>query len=402
MNVSVIGLGCISAIANDATSHIEAFRKELDGIAALSLFHSEHKFPVAEVKLSNRQLADALSLNRKRELSRTAMLAIYAAREAYYDAFPDGLPPISNPRIGIISSTTTGGMDLTEAHIKQYQRGPEAVGLATMLAHDAADSTEQIARYLGIDGFRSTISTACSSAANAIMLAARMIKLGMLDIAIAGGCDALCRFTINGFASLMVLDPEPCRPFDASRAGLNLGEGAGYLVLCREDLAHSTSYCTLNSWANSNDAYHQTASSPDGVAAHTAMQTCINEAKLDPTDISYINTHGTGTSNNDASEAVAIQRLFGSTPPPFSSTKSFTGHCLGAAAGIEAVYSVLALKNGLLYPNLRYQEPIEECPLVPITTFSEGRKLRHVLSNSFGFGGNNSSLLFSLPETKQF
>jgi 3-oxoacyl-[acyl-carrier-protein] synthase-1 len=210
--------------------------------------------------------------------------------------------------------------------------------------------------------------------------------------------DALSRFTLNGFNSLMILDKDFCRPFDRSRAGLNLGEGAGYLVLESESLAGrlgAEQLCRLSGYANTNDAYHQTASSPGGEAACEAMVRALEMSGIGPGDIGYINVHGTGTENNDAAEGAAMLRLFGKNPPPFSSTKPFTGHTLGAAAGLEAVFSVMALREGLIFPSLGFSEPIEELGLVPETVFREGEQIRHVLSNSFGFGGNNSSLIFS-------
>jgi len=210
--------------------------------------------------------------------------------------------------------------------------------------------------------------------------------------------DALSRFTLNGFNSLMILDRDWCRPFDRHRKGLNLGEGAGYLVLESDRITGGDPdrrICRLSGFANANDAYHQTASSPGGEAAFRAMSEALSMGGIDTGEIGYVNAHGTGTENNDASEGTALVRLFGDDLPPFSSTKSFTGHTLGAAAGVEAVFSVMALKYGLLFPNLGFTEPMEEPGIVPVTEGKEGISLMHVLSNSFGFGGNNSTLIFS-------
>ncbi|MDB5210188.1 MAG: beta-ketoacyl-[acyl-carrier-protein] synthase family protein, partial [Sediminibacterium sp.] len=258
--------------------------------------------------------------------------------------------------------------------------------------------TELVADQLGIKNYISTISTACSSSANAIFFAARLIRHGILDVAIAGGTDALTKFTLNGFNTLMILDREYCKPFDNARVGLNLGEGAGYVVLVSDKVAASLKkdpYCKLSGYNNANDAYHQTASSPDGTGSFLAMTGALSRSGLQPSDIDYINLHGTGTQNNDLAEGTAIKRVFGDVYPPMSSTKSFTGHTLGASGGIEAVFSVLSIKHGMLYPNLRFQTPMEELGLVPQTNFSKGNNIQHVLSNSFGFGGNCSSLIFS-------
>lgn len=391
MKVLVTGIGCVSAIGTNVNDHLLSFQEKRSGLGPVTLFPTNHTEPVAEVKLSNTVLKNKLGLPEQAVISRTALLGMLAAREAFEDADLSG---VTNLRIGLISSNSTGGMDLSEHFYPEFRQDPTRGNLHDIASHDPGDSTERIARLLGLNGFRTTISTACSSAANAIMLGARLIRQGILDIVIAGGTDALCKFTLNGFGSLLILDKTPCRPFDASRAGLNLGEGAGYLVLQSEKTSYRKTYCTLAGYANANDAFHQTASSSDGNGAYLAMKGALEKAGLSPDSIDYINAHGTGTPNNDASESAAIQRLFGIRIPPFSSTKAFTGHTLGAAGGVEAVFSVLALHHGILYPNLNFNQPIAETGLIPVTEYQTGVSIRSVLSNSFGFGGNNTSLLF--------
>jgi len=230
------------------------------------------------------------------------------------------------------------------------------------------------------------------------MLGARLLLNGKLDRVLVGGTDALAKFTISGFRSLMIYDDQWCRPFDESRTGLNLGEGAGFLLLENEKsiaLSGNKTLCYVNGWANAADAYHQTASSPDGKGATLAIQKAIHLSGFDTKDISYINAHGTGTKNNDLSESVALKNVFGSQIPLFSSTKPFTGHTLAAAGAIESVFSVLAITNQLVYPNLNFQSPIEETGLVPVTSLLTDKPVNTILSNSFGFGGNNSSIVFS-------
>jgi 3-oxoacyl-[acyl-carrier-protein] synthase-1 len=231
-----------------------------------------------------------------------------------------------------------------------------------------------------------------------MIYAARLIRNGYLDWAIAGGTDALSRFTINGFNSLMILDNELCRPFDDTRKGLNLGEGAGYVVLASEKMVALLAQqptVKLSGFANANDAYHQTASSPEGRGNFDAMSGALAEAGLQPSDIDYINLHGTGTANNDSSEGIAISRLFGTDLPYVSSTKTYTGHTLAACGGIEAIYATLAIEEGVVFPNLRFQHQMKELEFAPQTNLLEGKEIRHVLSNSFGFGGNCTSLIFS-------
>jgi len=229
------------------------------------------------------------------------------------------------------------------------------------------------------------------------MLGARMIKAGKLDRVVVGGTDCLSKFTINGFKTLMILSETDCRPFDANRTGLNLGEAAAFLVLESDKCVKKENKKVLgyvSGWANANDAFHQTASSKDGEGATLAMQKALKVAGLKPEDIDYINAHGTATENNDASESAAISRVFKDSVPSVSSTKAYTGHTLAAAAAIEAVYSVLALQNSTVFPNLNFETPIEETTIVPETEVII-KDINHVLSNSFGFGGNCSTLIFS-------
>jgi 3-oxoacyl-[acyl-carrier-protein] synthase-1 len=228
------------------------------------------------------------------------------------------------------------------------------------------------------------------------MFGARLIRHGLLDRALAGGNDAMSKFTLNGFNTLMILDKHPCKPFDKNRMGLNLGEGAAFLVLESEKaLGNRSPICELIGFANANDAYHQTASSPEGYGPFLSMSKALETAGLKPGSIDYINAHGTGTDNNDLTEGIAIERIFGDNIPPVSSTKPFTGHTLGAAGAVEAVISILSLQHQNIYPNLNYKDKIEELKFEPVRELRTGIKLENVLSNSFGFGGNDSTLIFS-------
>lgn len=392
MRIAVTGIGVVSAAGNSAGELLASIRSGCSGVGKPALLDTVHDFPVGEVRLSNDGLKSLLGLDSRRTVSRTALLGMFAARQALEDA-----PLFSGPphRTGLISGTSVGGMDLTEEFFREFIRDDSSGRLRNAAGHDCGYSTMKIAGYCGIGGFSTTISTACSSAANAVMFGAQLIRAGVLDRAVVGGTDALSRFTLNGFKSLMILDGSPCRPFDASRTGLNLGEGAGYIVLQREDTLETEPYCLLSGYANANDAFHQTASSAEGTGAWLAMKGALEMAGLAPEEIGYVNAHGTGTPNNDASEAAALCRLFGDRLPPFSSTKPFTGHTLAAAGGIEAVLAVLSVDKGIIYQNLNFKTPMEESAAIPNTEYSEGNDIRHVLSNSFGFGGNNSTLIFS-------
>lgn len=351
------------------------------------------QLPVAEVKMTNEELAVLAGM--PAHISRTALLSAIAAKEALHNA---GIGQLDGLRTGFISANTVGGMDKTEDFFADFLKDTLKGKLRNIINHECGAATELVADKLGVKNYVSTISTACSSSANAIFFGARLIRQNMLDLVIAGGTDALTKFTLNGFNTLMILDHQYCQPFDENRRGLNLGEGAGYVVLVSDKIAASLKTapaCTLSGYCNANDAYHQTASSPDGTGSYLAMKGALARSGLLPADIDYINLHGTGTQNNDIAEGTAIKLLFEGTYPEMSSTKSFTGHTLGASGGIEAVFSALAIQYGLVYPNLRFETPMKELPFTPATVFSKGKKINHVLSNSFGFGGNCSSLIFS-------
>ncbi|MCH2045184.1 MAG: beta-ketoacyl-[acyl-carrier-protein] synthase family protein [Saprospiraceae bacterium] len=393
--VFVTGIGIISAIGNNLAETITYIKSSATGVGTTKYLDTAHRetFPLAEVKLTNEQLHERIKMPNPEVYSRAASLGLLAAREALASA---QITDIEAHRTGLISATTVGGMDRSEPFYQNFVKKNEMEGVEVLLTHECGDSTEKIADALGIHSFVSTISTACSSSANSVMFGARLIKHGILDRAVVGGTDALTRFTLNGFNTLKILDEAFCQPFDQNRRGLNLGEGAAFLVIESEDTADKDRILAeLTGYANTNDAYHQTASSPEGLGAYLAMKNALDRAQLQPSDISYINVHGTGTLNNDLSEGRAMLRLFDGNLPMFSSTKAFTGHTLGSAGSIEAVLAVLAIQKGWIYPNLRFKNPIEELAIVPVTELKQELAIEHVLSNSFGFGGNSSSLVFS-------
>ncbi len=393
--VFVAGTGVISAIGNNLSENLDALENCRTGIGKMKYLDSVYrdKLPVAEVKLSNEALSQLAGLPVTK--SRTALLSAIAAREAISNA---GINDLKKYRTGFISANSVGGMDKSEKFFVQFLSGSNKGKLRDVIHHECGSVTELVADALGIKNHISTISTACSSSANAIFYGARLIKNNLLDVVVAGGTDALTRFTLNGFNTLMILDEQLCQPFDENRRGLNLGEGSGYIVLVSDKVAASLKMSptvTLSGYFNANDAYHQTASSPDGTGSYLAMSGALKQAGLKPSDIDYINLHGTGTQNNDIAEGTAIKRLFDASFPKMSSTKAYTGHTLGACGGIEAAFSILSLQHGMLFPNLRLQNPMKELPFTPETLLQKNIPLKHVLSNSFGFGGNCSSLVFS-------
>jgi 3-oxoacyl-(acyl-carrier-protein) synthase len=393
--VYIAGLGVISAIGNNIAEHLTAFEQERAGMGDITMLDTihRHQLPVAEVKLTNEQLADMTGL--PAGISRTALLSLVAAKEALADACISNL---SSLRAGFVSANSVGGMDKSEDFFVDFLADNTKGKLKNVYDHECGSMTEVVAEKLGITEFMTTVSTACSSSANAIFFGARLIKNDLLDVVIAGGADSLTKFTLNGFNTLLILDKEYCKPFDENREGLNLGEGSGYVVLVSDKVAKTlkkSPYCKLSGYNNSNDAFHQTASSPDGTGSYLAMRGALAKSGLQPSDIDYINLHGTGTPNNDSAEGTAIKRIFDPEYPPMSSTKSYTGHTLGASGGIEAVFSALSIRYRIIYPNLRFKTRMNEFGFEPVKHFLTGQHVNHVMSNSFGFGGNCTSLIFS-------
>ncbi len=396
--IVVTSLGILSALGKDADENLQSLLSLRSGVHTPELLKSihAHEFLMGEVAYSNDALSAMLGLpTGSNGYTRTTLLAMVAMQEVMKGIDKDQL---QNEGFAYINANTVGGMcaveDLYPEFIGDEMEGDFLKYIDTL---DCAESTQNVVDYFNIHPFTATISTACSSSANAIILGARMIQHGIVKRAICGGCDALSRFTLNGFHSLKNVDKQPCRPFDNTRFGLNLGEAAGYLLLETEQSAKERGaeiLAVLSGYGNTNDAYHPTAPSPNGNGAYNTMQLALSKAGLQPQDISYINAHGTATINNDAAEGKAIERLFENNIPLFSSTKPYTGHTLAAAGSIEAIFSIWSLQQQKAWPNLNFTTPMEDVSVRPVTTLTD-TGINHVISNSFGFGGNNVSLLFS-------
>ena len=392
-NIVITGEGIISAIGNDKAAVLQSLLDGRSGIVEMKHLHSSHhELPVGEVQLSNDEMKAMLALPIEEQTSRTSLMGMLAVRQALAEA---QLPETAskNRRVVLISGTTVGGMDITEQYYDSFATSDEH--LDCLKKHDCGSSTEEIAAMFGISEC-TTISTACSSAANALILGANLLKTGQADLVIAGGSEALTRFHLNGFNSLMILDHEPCRPFDAQRAGLNLGEGAAFVVMETEASARERGaeiHAWLTGYGNACDAFHQTASSDNGEGAYRAMTEALEMAHLKPEDIDYVNAHGTGTPNNDLSESAALKRVFAEKMPLISSTKAFTGHTTSASGSIETVICLLAMQHHFVPANLRWEHQIPD-GITP-TTGVKDVTLKHVVCNAFGFGGNDSSLILS-------
>lgn len=406
----ITGAGVVSAIGCGKSASLDALRSCRSGIGPVTYLQGGPEgLPAGEVPLSNEEMAALAGITLDQEWPRTSLMSVLALQEALEQAgitysgrktfpsakknadapgnvsLPENKSALSLCEIPVIGGTTVGGMDLTE---KIYPR--------VSPLHGCGASTDIAVEFLGGCREATTVSTACSSATNAIIFGANLLRSGKCECVVCGGSESLSAYHFHGFNSLMILDKEPCRPFDASRAGLNLGEGAAYLVLETEESALRRGVkpiAVLSGWGNACDAFHQTASSPEGEGAFLAMQKALVMAGLEPSAIDYVNAHGTGTPNNDASESAAIRRIFGSAVPPVSSTKPFTGHTTSASGSIKAVFCLLAMQHGFVPRQLNWSTPDPECVVPQVEPLD--KSLRHIVCNAFGFGGNDSSIILS-------
>lgn len=391
--IVVTGVGIITAMGDSVVANRNALIQGKSGIGKASHFKSKyaHTLPFGEIPQSTHELASILH-QRLPGITRTDLIALYAFQQALADAnLSDDI--LQQPSTALIGASTVGGMCLTDEMYSDANK-TEGPGSPYLQSYSNSAHTIFLQQQYHIGGFINTFNTACSSSANSIMYGARLIKNGFADRAIVGGADSLSKFTVNGFNALMILSDQPCKPFDANRKGLNLGEGAAFLVLEKEKNATGKKiYAELKGYGNSNDAFHPSSTSDTGEGPYLSMQKALKIAGLQPGDIDFINAHGTATENNDETESVAMLRLF-KNPPAFASTKCYTGHTLGAAGAIEAVYSILSLQNQEVYPSLNFENPIASTQLFPVVEYTK-MPLQHIMSNSFGFGGNCTSLIFS-------
>ena len=393
--VVVTGMGVVSAAGWTLDETWEAIVQGRSGLRALSLFESKRcgKLPVGEVR------GDAQARSGLAGGSRSDHLAVWAARQAWADAGLDA-SCFAPDRGAVVLGALTGGVLFTDEFLSRLHLENRAD--ASHLADRAGcNATDRIAEIFGLGGFRTTVSNACASGGAALGLGCDLIEAGEADVVLAGGVDSLNRVVLNGFNSLMLVSPDGCRPFDAERKGMSVGEGAGVLVLESEDHARARG-ARVRAWlagrGNTCDAHHVSAPQPEGRGISEAMRLALEGADLAPTAVDYINAHGTGTADNDLAEAKAIRALFGETPPAVSSTKRFFGHTLAAAGAIEAVVTVLALQRQAIPPNLGLRAVDPKIPLAPVVEYRPA-KLDVAMSTSLGFGGNNSAVLFCRPGT---
>lgn len=320
--------------------------------------------------------------SRNNRLLAAALQRLEPTLKRWRDANPEA-------RIGVVMGTSTSGISETEVALQQRMSTGDWPSDFRYCRHEIGATAEFVAYWCGVDGPVYTLSTACTSSARALASASRLIQAGLCDAVIAGGADSLCRLTVNGFSSLEAVSCEPCRPFSAERSGINLGEGAALFLVTGE-----SDGIQLKGYGETSDAHHISAPRPDGSGARGAMAAALQMAGVTPSEIDYLNLHGTATRQNDSMEARAVAELFvdGVT---CSSTKSLTGHTLGACGALEAAFCWLAMTHGRLPPHL---DPPD--PELPSLRYSQGeqRDVRRTLTNAFAFGGNNIALLLEKTE----
>ena len=396
--IAVTGAGIICSIGRNKSEVWQSIRESRAGIGELTRFPGE-TFPTTIAAEVEPHVGAMLPIGAReaKRLSRTDRLAVIAATEALRQANDGTSAPLPLDRAIVSTGTSTGGLlEGEDYYFRRLVRGRRRAPASRVLQQPTSGPSDAVARVFRLGGGVVSNATACASAGAAIGMAADYLRSRHADVAVAGGSDALCRLTYSGFNVLQAVDPEPCSPFAARRKGITLGEGAAYLILERWEDAVARGaviLAELCGYGASCDAHHPTAPAEDGRGAETAMRGALWEGGIGAEAIDYVNAHGTGTMLNDSAETKAILAALG-TATPVSSSKSYFGHTLGASGAIEAVISILALQEQLAPPTLRLQHPAEDCTLDYIPHTPRPMRMTNVLSNTFGFGGSNVSILF--------
>ncbi|WP_394839615.1 beta-ketoacyl-[acyl-carrier-protein] synthase family protein [Pendulispora rubella] len=399
LRISVTGVGLVTSVGETREATWAALRRGERGIFPIDLFDTTGQRASLGGAVRGLTLETAPKEYRGGAWSRSTLLALHAAREAMAQARLDP----RRVRVGLVVGATTGGMFETEARLAELHVRPDSQqAQLEMLAHPLTSTGDCLDEAIGPFWQIRTVASACSSGANALLVAANWLLSGRVDAVVAGGTDGLCRLTLSGFNALAAIDPEPCRPFDRRRRGLNLGEGSGFLVLERSTRALARGaepLAELAGWALGAEAHHITNPEPTGVAAGRIIRAAMDEAGLDASLVDYVNAHGTGTPLNDSMETAALRLALGHEIAriPVSSSKGQIGHTLAAAGAIEAGIAALTVHKQSLVPTAGLEEPDPNCSLVHVPGVGRDARVRAVLTNSFGFGGMDSALVFTEP-----
>lgn len=408
--IVITGLGCVTPVGIGKDKFWEAIKAGKSGLAPITRFDTKDFTCKIAAEVKDFNPTDYLDKKEAKRMDRFTQYAVVAGRLAIEDGNID-LETLDRENIGVILGTGIGGLETFETeHKKLLERGPKRVSpllIPMMISNMAA---AQVSMDLGLKGSSMTITTACASATHAIGESFRMIEKGIMDMVVTGGSEAsITPVGLAGFCSMKALstnndNPEKAsRPFDKERDGFVMGEGAGIIVL--EELEHAlkrgaTIYGEIVGYGSTSDAYHITQPDPEAMGGTNSMVLALKERDVDYREVGYINAHGTSTYFNDKLETMAIKNVFKEHAKDIniSSTKSMTGHLLGAAGGVEAIVATLALKDGIIPPTINYDHPDEECDLNYTPNKSVEREIKYALSNSLGFGGHNASILFKKYE----
>ena len=390
-------MGAVSSIGAGLSEFWKNLLAGTCGIGPFSLFDSSSYRTQTAAQV--REIPDGfLTPLERRRMSRADRMGVAAAKEAIDGSGLD-LSREDPTRLGIILGGGTSGLIDSEAYYELHLRGRKARP-SKVLNHLPDSITDRVAQRFGLLGIKSTITTACSSSANAMGYAYDVIAAGMADVVLTGGSDVLARLTYGGFNSLRSVDPEPCRPFDRERKGLSIGEAAGILVF--EDEAHARRrgapvVAEFRGYGVTSDAYHMTAPDPSGTAGGRTLLAALANAGLNPEDVDYVNAHGTATPQNDSAETAALKAALGDRARriPISSIKSMIGHCLCASGAIEAVATALTVRDGKVPPTIHYETPDPACDLDYVPNAARDVPVEVALSNSFAFGGNSSVVVLA-------
>ncbi|WP_458117886.1 beta-ketoacyl-ACP synthase II [Bacillus sp. PK6-026] len=407
--VVITGLGALSPLGNDVKTSWNNAVNGVSGIGPITRVNADEYPAKVAAELKDFKIEDYMDKKDARKMDRFTQYAVVSAKMAVEDAGLD-INESNADRVGVWVGSGIGGLETLEQQFETFlTKGPRRVSpfFVPMMIPDMA--TGQISISLGAKGVNSCTVTACATGTNSIGDAFKVIQRGDADVMISGGTEApLTRMSFAGFSANKALstNPDPktaSRPFDKNRDGFVMGEGAGIVVL--EELEHAlnrgaTIYAEVVGYGSTGDAYHITAPAPNGEGGVRAMKEAIKDAGLSPDSIDYINAHGTSTPYNDKFETIAIKEVFGEHAYKLavSSTKSMTGHLLGAAGGIEAIFSVLAIKEGIIPPTINIETPDEDCDLDYVPDQARRKDVNVVLSNSLGFGGHNATLIFKKYE----
>ncbi len=390
--VAVTGIGAVTSIGTNIPDFWKALLEGTCGIREFTLFDSANYRTQTAAQIP-RIPDDFLTPLQKRRMSRADRMGLAAAREAVAQSGLD-VSREDPTRMGVILGGGTSGLIDSEAYYERHLQGKRDRP-SKVLNHLPDAITDRLAQYFGLEGLKSTITTACSSSANAMGYAHDAIVAGLADVMLTGGSDVLARLTYAGFNSLRSVDPDPCRPFDKNRKGLSIGEAAGILVFEEYERARRRGAPILAEFLGygvTSDAYHMTAPDPSGAAGARTIRAALDSAGVNASDVGYINAHGTATAQNDSAETAAIKVALGdgARRVPVSSIKSMIGHCLCASGGIEAVATVLTLRDGKVPPTIHYEHPDPACDLDYVPNEARDTGVCVALSNSFAFGGNSS------------